>query len=330
MKNPFLFACGVPRSGTTLLQRMLDAHPDMAVANDSHFIPRALEKTDRSLVVKATAGEPIPLTEELVENVFCYHRFRRLGIARDQFDLIAGDCETYEQLVAGIYDGYASNSKKRWAGEKTYDYCCRLPLLGRLFPDAKFIVIVRDGRDVALSLRQWATPTKGPGRIELWDENWVAVSALWWSWMVAESRRGAAQLAIGRVLEIAYEDLVRDSESTMRLVCAFLAIEFSHEMLDFHVGRQKPEPSMSAKKAWLAPKQGLRRWQYQMDCDDVRLFDLLAGSQLRDCGYEVGSSTVAPAIAETAECCWRWWRENFKGEAGSSPMPRNAAEVFLD
>ncbi len=54
--NPYLFVGGCPRSGTTLLQRMLDHHPELALANDSHFIPRALEKTSRPWYAAAARG----------------------------------------------------------------------------------------------------------------------------------------------------------------------------------------------------------------------------------------------------------------------------------
>ncbi|MEM7312453.1 MAG: sulfotransferase, partial [Planctomycetota bacterium] len=70
--NPFLFVGGCPRSGTTLLQRMLDAHPELAVANDTHFIPRALQKYSPGEYQRAEQGEAIELTPKLVEHVWNY------------------------------------------------------------------------------------------------------------------------------------------------------------------------------------------------------------------------------------------------------------------
>ncbi len=67
---------GLPRSGTTLLQRMLDAHPELTVANDTHFITRAAK---RELRQTARPG----LDQGLVERVLTYHRFHRMGLERD-------------------------------------------------------------------------------------------------------------------------------------------------------------------------------------------------------------------------------------------------------
>src|SRR5690606_2697464 len=85
-RNPALFVVGCPRSGTTLLQRMLDHHPQLAVANDTHFVPRCLEKHAPQAIELAVTGDDISLTSELVEEVRTYHRFPRLGIGATAVD----------------------------------------------------------------------------------------------------------------------------------------------------------------------------------------------------------------------------------------------------
>ena len=73
-QNPYVFVVGCPRSGTTLLQRILTHHPLLEVVNDSHFIPRALKGERDEL------DHTMPLTAELAERAITYHRFHRLGI----------------------------------------------------------------------------------------------------------------------------------------------------------------------------------------------------------------------------------------------------------
>ena len=73
-QNPFVFVVGCPRSGTTLLQRMLDNHPELAVAHDSHFIPLAIKNE--------SVGVDPQLTPELVTWVTTYRRFHRLRYPR--------------------------------------------------------------------------------------------------------------------------------------------------------------------------------------------------------------------------------------------------------
>ncbi len=335
LNNPFLFACGVPRSGTTLLQRMLNHHPDLAVANDTHFIPRALELTNKSLIQKAQAGLPIELTPELINNVRNYHRSWRLGIDENEFFAVAANSETYQQLVSGLYGSLTRNSNKRLAGDKTPDYLRRLELLHGLFPAAKLIHILRDGRDVALSLLQWATPNKGPGRIGLWEQQPIAVCAMWWRWFVMAAREQVASIKPTSYYEIKYEQLVREPEHSVRDACEFLGLEFSGQMLEFHCGKSKRSAGHSAKSAWLAPQSGLRNWRADMRCDQVELFEALASDALQEFGYELRHRKYSSQTMANSERCRAWWAEHFLPKFSRTsdqvvdvePIPTDAYQV---
>lgn len=318
-KNPFVFACGVPRSGTTLLQRMLNSHPEMAVANDTHFIPRALELTDKTQVEKAEAGAKIKLSDELAANVFQYHRFRRLGIGFAEFEAIRKRATSYQNFVAGLYSAFGFKQKKHLAGEKTPDYLRRLRLLHGLFPNAKLVHLVRDGRDVALSLLDWAGPTKGPGRIELWNRYPIGVCALWWKWLVEEARWQSAQLPPSTYLELEYKKLVAHPEPQMRLTCDFLGLEYSRDMIEYHRGKSKTANRLSAKSAWLAPQKGLRDWQTDMTREQVELFELLAGDTLKRYGFPVVSSGYSNRTIASAQECEAWWEKHFVPKHNKQP-----------
>ncbi len=309
--NPFLFACGVPRSGTTLLQRMLNNHPELAVANDTHFIPRALELADKSLLDVAKSGVPIPLTATLAAQVRDYHRFYRLGLDEREFDFVSNQAATYQELVSGLYSLHAQKANKSLAGEKTPDYLRRLDVLHGLFPAAKLIHLLRDGRDVALSLRQWAKPDKGPGRIALWNEQPIAVCALWWRWLVIAARKQAAQLPPASYCEIHYNHLVHDPAESMRSLCQFLQLDYSDQMIDYHRGKTKSNGSLSAKSAWLAPQSGLRNWKTDMASDELELFEALAGDALVEFGFEIANTSISPRTRAIADNCESWWTQYF-------------------
>src|SRR5438093_10451375 len=98
-QNPYLFVVGCPRSGTTLLQRMLDGHPQLAVANDTHFIPKAIGHV--------APGVDPPLTPELVNAVREYKRFPRLGLADAVVTGAAENARSYSQFVAALYSAFA-------------------------------------------------------------------------------------------------------------------------------------------------------------------------------------------------------------------------------
>lgn len=298
-QNPYLFAVGCPRSGTTLLQRMLDHHPQLAVANDSHFIPRVIEDI--------TDNTDPPLTPELVERVRCYRRFTRLGLSDVIVSEAAVRSQTYREFVSTLYSEYGRLRGKPLAGEKTPDYVRYLPLLHALFPWVRSIHIIRDGRDVALSTLEWAREDKGPGRFELWREEPVAVCALWWRWQVSTGMEDGKVLGPDRYREIKYEDLISRPDEILREITAFLELQFCPEMLDYHVGKTRYEPGLSAKKAWLPPTPGLRDWRTQMAERDVELFEAIAGDFLFALGYERGFNTISPRSAVVAERCRRWW-----------------------
>ncbi len=325
--NPCLFVGGCPRSGTTLLQRMLDHHPELAMANDSHFIPRALETTSREWYAAATRGESLPLTEELCSAVWNYHRFYRLGLKRSIFDAVVGQAATYQQLVAGLFDAFADLRGKPLAGEKTPDYVVHFPLLAGLFPQARLIHMVRDGRNVALSLIQWATPTKGPGRLTRWSEDPIGVSALWWRQFVSAGHGVAAALA-ERYVTLRYEDLLADPEVQLRDLTRRIGLAFSAKMLRFHEG--KLSSGDSAKSRWLPVTQGLRDWRTAMAEEDVAVFELLAGDTLQQFGYVLSGRHPSEAARNRAARIESWWHEPAKRrKVSQSPQAESTASKGL-
>jgi hypothetical protein len=316
--NPFLFVVGCPRSGTTLLQRMLDHHHRLAVANDTHFVPRCLEKASPLSLEPARKGQGVPLTAELLEAVIGYHRFHRLGLEEPEVRLAARGGADYAGFVGALYARFAGKRGKQLGGEKTPDYVRRLPLLHGLFPHAKIVHIVRDGRDVALSVLDWADEKKGPGRLDLWRCEPVAACALWWRWQVLSGRNDAAQLPRGRYTELIYEQLVAAPEKVLTELSEFLELPMCRGMLEFHVGRTRSDPGASAKSNWLPPVQGLRDWRRQMPMRDLELFEALAGDLLQQLGYERTVSRVSPAVARVAADCSTWWGEFLERRQGKS------------
>jgi len=300
--NPWVFVVGCPRSGTTLLQRMLDAHPQLAVANDTHFITRAAKKVLRD--------DPFPpLTAELVEQVGAYRRFHRMGLDAGEVRAAAADSRSYAGFVRRLYSIRGEKTGKRLSGEKTPDYCRQMTVLHGLFPSTRFVHIIRDGRDTALSALNWATPGKGPGRWSLWADDPLACCALWWRWQVGTGLRQAGLLPRDRYHELRYEALVADPEGTLRPLADFLDIPWTSKMLRFHEGRTRRKPGLSAKSAWLPATSGLRDWRRDMREEDVAVFEALAGDLLAELGYGLSSLAAGRSALERAQRCLDWWRE---------------------
>jgi len=304
-RNPYVFVVGCPRSGTTLLQRMLDSHPLLCVANDTHFITRAAKKELRR--------NPVPaLTTELVESVRSYRRFYRMGLDDGAIDVAKAGCHSYAAFVSRLYDLRGKKTKKPLSGEKTPDYCRQMPLLHGLFPAARFVHIVRDGRNTALSALDWATPAKGPGRWPLWQEDRLGTCALWWRWQAGTGTRDGRALGDRCYHQVLYEDLVEDPEKTLRGITDFLCIPYSDKMADYHVGKTRRAPGLSAKSAWLPPVRNLRDWRQNMSRTDVEVFTGIAGPLLREFGFECGSGPLSEVARIRVERCLHWWDEHAK------------------
>jgi hypothetical protein len=288
--NPHVFVVGCQRSGTTLLQKMLDVHPDLAVTCDSEFIPRVL--------AEAGAQEDVRLEPELVDLAVRYRSrsdragFKKLELPEATARGLAAQASTFGGFVSLLFDEVAARRGKTRAGDKTPDYALRMPLLHALFPWARFVHIVRDGRDVALSLRDWSVRggPRGPARFEVWAEEPFAACALWWAGMVTTAERDGGGLAPGQYLLVRYEELVSDPEATLSRVTDFLGLPFASEML---LHRR--------------PTAGRRDWRNQMERREVAVFESLAGDVLEMMGYERVTSAVAPELEERARDWRRRW-----------------------
>jgi hypothetical protein len=288
---------------------MLDAHPDLAVANDTHFITRAAKRELRH------DANPL-LDDALVERVLSYHRFHRMGLERRDALRAARGAKTYADFVSRLYDLRARQAGKTLSGEKTPDYCRKMPLLHRLFPFARFLHIIRDGRDVALSTLDWASGNKGPGRWDLWPKDAVGACALWWRWQVGSGNYDGARLGPSVYREVRYEDLVGQPETELAAICDFLGLPFDERMPRFHEGKTRDAPGRSAKSAWLGPVAGLRDWREQMCAADAAVFDAIAGDLLDSTGYGRESYAASTNVSERVLECMAWWSDRGRDVKG--------------
>lgn len=295
-KNPFLFVVGCQRSGTTMLQRMLDAHPQLAVAYDSLFITRAIKG-------EALGFDP-PMSEAVLELARAHPRFSRLKLSEEAVARAAAGASVYSEFVTGIYDELARKHGKPLAGEKSPGYCRHLPRLHALMPWVKIVHLIRDGRDIALSIRDWG---KGAAKLELWKTEPIAAGALWWRRDVIRGCGDGRRLPSGVYREVRYEELVADPEGGLRGLAVFLGLPFDGAMAEYHLGRMKEKAGLSAKAAWLPPTKGIRDWRGQMSERDRELFEALAGAQLAMLGYERGCAGISDEVAAVARECEAWW-----------------------
>jgi hypothetical protein len=281
--EPAIFIVGVARSGTTLLRLMLDAHPRLAIPPETHFIPKVIRAVDEG-------RDPLP-------EITGHRRWPDFGLdareLRERFDrhrtLTASDAL---RDFFGLYA--AKHGKTRW-GDKSTNYIRRMKPIARTLPEARFVHLIRDGRDVALS--QVAVHF-GPSTVEGAAEKWRSE--------IEKARRQGPRL--GRYTELRYEDLVADPEPVLREICEATDLEWDDGMLNYQdrageriaeivrdfdraEGGAVPAGVRAAHQANVSkPLQTDRaaRWRTEMAGADVAAFERVAGGLLDELGYERG------------------------------------------
>lgn len=276
---PFPFVVGVARSGTTLLRAILDTHPEMAIPGESHFIPGMVKDRRRYESPSGFQGELF------LDDLGRHPRFRRWELSEETARRSFRD-EPPATLAAAfrrVYALFAEDRGKQRYGDKTPAYIHHISSIAGLFPEARFVHLVRDGRDVALSRLDHPTMSASPSDI-----------AILWKRGIEKGRRMGRHLGAHRYREVRYEDLVKDPEEVTRSVCDFIELGFQPVMLSYHqraneIIRPTRHPR-SHGRINLPPTRGLRDWQTQMPPADIELFDILAGGLLEELGYERGGS----------------------------------------
>jgi LPS sulfotransferase NodH len=274
---------GCPRSGTTLLQALLDSHTAIAVPPESHFIPRLQRRFGAGWSGTARA-------RRFAAALFDGRRFELWGISRERVIELVDEGRPTD--VAGavrlLFSEWARRAGKPGYADKTPDYVRRIGVLGAQFPEARFVHLIRDGRDVALSLAQ--SFDRAPQT--------PAQAALYWSERVRAGRAQGAALPSGRYLELRYEELVADPEATVRTLTEFLEIPYEAAMLErANVDRVLagyPDPSVHPHLA--GPITHRRDWRREMGAAERRRFELLAGPLLEELGYEVADQGGADPV----------------------------------
>jgi len=220
-RAPF-FIVGSDRSGTTLLRLYLAANSRLAVPSESWFLIELFAAFPPGSVLDAAA---IDRATEIVTTHSRYSDGWRVDpvTLRHQFDGVSGVTlaefiDTLFRLETGVpEDG-------RW-GDKTPEYAMHIDELATVFPGAQFLHIVRDGRDVYLSLAEKRWRHRGSTPYEL---------GRYWSRTVSVAHAAGERLGDQRYLLVKYEDLVLHTRTTLERVTAFLGAAFEESMLDAH------------------------------------------------------------------------------------------------
>jgi hypothetical protein len=293
MLDPFIIIVGRGRSGTTLLRAMFDSHPSLAIPPESHFL------VTLARAARAFRWDRGFSSERFAAALNAHWGFRGWGLDEEvvRSTLTAARPATYSEAVRAIFQRYATDRGKTRYGEKTPMNVLHMRKLASLFPEARFIHLIRDGRDVALSYRDAEFGT-----------NSIGESAVFWRRFVTRGRRDGHRLGPARYREVRYEDLVRDPEPVLRSLCSFVDLPFDGAMMRYFERADDVMEGIDHRSqhgsVYLPPTQGLRDWRRDMAPDEVELFESIAGRLLAELGYELRSRAASLRSSARAVRAW--------------------------
>jgi Sulfotransferase family len=290
---PF-FIVGSGRSGSTLLRVMLCSHSRLTIPPETGYLLPLLERfsIDRPLDTAEI--------ERAVSIMIHHYRWPDMKLDAQEFRRVLGQVPTpyLRDVVEVVYRWHMeAEGKSRW-GDKTPGYIEIVPELARIFPNSRFIHLVRDGRDVAKSFQ--ATGWGGP---------WLHDNTREWTRALECYRRWAASDLRERILQVRYEDLMLDMEATLQQICQFIGEEFEPQMLSWErmVDEQVParERHIHTKLKRRIGSDGVARWKCEMTARELFIAEAFMGPHLTRVGYErrYPSPFWVPAFALIRLCC---------------------------
>jgi hypothetical protein len=244
LRDRVIFCIGARRSGTFLAQRMIAAHPAVsAVPSESHLISHGIA----------------PLLERF------HHGARssaQVGSVYADRDLLLDALRDFCDAIFGQFLEPGTTHVL----ERTPLHALHASLIAELYPDAGVVHVIRDGRDVALSLtrRSW-----GPDSIEDGAREWVDCV-----------RRGREASGMERYVEVRYEQLLADPGPSIQRVWEHLGLERSDDSLDAALAEQGLERNVEP-----GDTIGTEKWRRAYSRSDLRAFDRVAGKMLHELGY---------------------------------------------
>ncbi|MCK4872327.1 MAG: sulfotransferase [Phycisphaerales bacterium] len=288
--TPSFFIVGADRSGTTLLRLMLNNHERLSVGPETWFFLELIKQFDLRAVLS-----PADL-ERAIAIIINHQRFAEYPVTEESLRAEAArlDRPTIGSLFAVLPGLVAAREGKTCFGDKTPGYSMCVIELAEAYPEAKFIHIVRDARDVALSLVRVGWHGGKPWR-----------AAEHWMQRVGACEQARATLGPERMMLVRYADLVLDAEVTLRSICGFLDVSFDERMLTFH--ETSGEQVLASEKSFHSKT---RRPPSPSDVDvwrrDASRMHLLwveggAGSLMRSVGQELACRGSWRVIARA---CW--------------------------
>lgn len=273
--HPF-FIVGSGRSGSTLLRMILSSHPVVSIPPETWYILPLVKEfpLNSQLTIKEVQG--------VVEIITSHYRWPDFQIDSNIIKERARELNKpfLRDVISLVYEHYLQKENKLIWGDKTPPYIQCVKELNILYPDAKFIHLVRDGRDVARSFQG-----------KRWAGRWLYGNTYEWKESIQYYLNYMQEDVSKKFINIKYEDLVLNTEDTICNICNFVGLKYSESMLDWMSTVENKIPKREAKihkKLFRKPeKSDVFRWKNEMSLREVFVIESFLSDELKKMDYEV-------------------------------------------
>ena len=270
--QPF-FIFGSPRSGTSLLSRMIDSHEQLVVPNESLIFKMFSSSLGNYGDLNKLFNQQELLKDILATRVIQYWS------PCPRFDEVAPLIKQpgFAGVIEALICSRAPEKKLLAWGEKSPGHVFYWKEIKQTYPNAKVVHIIRDGRDVASSI---INARMGP-------KTYFAAAKMWCDYLdgVAEIKQDCSE---EDYIEIRYEDLLSEPEENLQKICTTLGVEYSEKMLKFfekNASYQTDATNLeNLNKPLIASNK--EKWRKNLSDSDLQEFETVAGQHLSAYGFE--------------------------------------------
>lgn len=283
-----IFVIGINGSGTTMLAEALGRHPELYMfPQETRVLPYLVHRYPDSILHNLSARRALADTLGRSRAFWRCNSSQPLVLSNE----VLVPLNDFSSVVDAMYGHFAQlEGKQRW-GDKSPMYLQHIDVLARVFPNACFIHIYRDGRDSAQSFhRRWK---QSPSR-----------TIFRWKKAIVLGREQGKRLGIARYFELSYEDLTADPENWMRRVCAFAGLDFCPAVLSSSMQYMDESTRQVAQGRMILNSN---KWRTYFNSDQIDELEQIAGKTLADLGYAV--ELQGDKDLSSARLYWLKWQD---------------------
>lgn len=284
-----VFIVGNSRSGTTLLARVLSKHSQIHILNETHFLT-SYEKQRKSFS-QLEQQDKIHLINLLLtveyKGIFYQSEYQENSDEAQEIFTRCAECKTFASLLAFFFQYVAEKKGKIICGDQTPSHIFYAEDILKLFPNAKFINIVRDPRAVLLSQKnKWKAAKKMymPTRetVRTFFNYHPITTSLLWKKGVEAAAQADNNLPSNIFYTLQFEQLLDDPESVLQKLCNFIGVGFETSMMDVNVSMSSNETDEG--------KKGIRpevmdHWRQRLSGSEIFISEKINGRLAEKEGY---------------------------------------------